>query len=167
MGVNPEENKPRERPRNQREQPSEKEGTITFETSPGGGPVQICIHSLFANKQSPYAVGLDITQTNELEAEQVEVVGGKPRILGPLLQDKVLTHLSGFSKEMRRAENLVRTILASADVVKKDEAEFYEQSIKMQKSAHFWPMVKGCALLIAAILQVKSVLDWMKARHIY
>ena len=154
---------PRPRPKNQREQPTEKEGSFDFETSDTGGPVQICVHSLFANKQTPYMVGLDVSATNSLEAEKVEMVG---RALSADATDTVMTHLSAFSKEMVRAENLVRTILASADVVKKEEADFYEQSIRMEKSVHFWPMVQGCALLVAAVMQVRHVLDWMKSKHI-
>lgn len=157
--------KPRERPRNQRDQPTEKEGTLEFETSPAGGPVQICVHSLFANKKAPYAVGLDITSTNDLEAERAFAVG--TRGLNAEATDTVLTHLSAFSKEMVRAENLVRTILASADVVKKEEADFYEQSIKMEKSVHFWPMLQGVCLLVAATYQVRYILNWMKSKHIY
>ena len=153
----------RERPRNMREQPTEKEGFIEFMTSPNGGPVQICVHSLFANKQSPYAVGLDIIETKDLASESVEMIG---RGLSVDDADKVFTHLSGFAKEMVRAENLVRTILASADVVKKEEAEFYEQSIRMERSVHFWPMVQGCALLVAAVMQVRHILDWMRSKHI-
>ena len=80
---------------------------------------------------------------------------------------QAVTSLSGFSKEMVRAENLVRTILASADVNKKDEADFYEQSIKMEKSVHFWPMLQMVSLLVAATYQIRYILDWMKQKHIY
>ncbi|CAB9516688.1 expressed unknown protein [Seminavis robusta] len=168
----------RERPRNQREQPADKEGTILFETSPTGGPVQLCIHSLFANKLHPYLIGLRIEQIVNLSAEQTEMIhdeqeqGEAPRILvkndaADAETEQVLSHLSAFTQEMVRAENLVRTILASADVVKKEEADFYEQSIRMEKSVHFWPMVQLVCLLLAAFFQIRHVVTWMKRKHIY
>lgn len=169
---NPPPNVPRERPRNQREQPTEKEGSIVFETSQSGGPVQICVHSLFANKNGPYQVGLEITEQTDLSQEESDFIdaasaaAAKQRALQNEVTDTVLVHLSAFSKEMIRAENLVRTILASADVVKKEETEFYEQSQNMQRSVRFWPMFQLTCLLLAACLQVHHILKWMKVHHI-
>jgi emp24/gp25L/p24 family/GOLD len=167
----------RERPRNQREQPTEKEGTIHFETSPSGGPVQICVHSLFANKKEPYMIGLQVTQFmdhdngDEDEMEDLTDEQQQQRKLQQKEKEKqveqVLQHLSAFTTEMVRAESLVRTILASADVVKKEESDFYEQSIRMQKSVHFWPKLQLVCLVIAAIVQIRHVLNWMKSHHIY
>jgi emp24/gp25L/p24 family/GOLD len=161
---------PRERPRNQREQPTEKEGVIHFETSPSGGPVQICVHSLFANKKMPYVVGLQVTELIDNTAEQMEQIEEEQQRKLQQQQhlvEEVMEQLSAFSMEMIRAENLVRTILASADVVKKEEADFYEQSIRMEKSVHFWPMVQLLCLVAAAFFQIRHVLNWMKSKHIY
>lgn len=159
---------PRERPRNQRVQPTEKEGSIDFETSQNGGVIQICIHSLFANKMGPYKVGLEVTEKVDTTDEQVDVLPQRGRSLEAAEQEirTATKHLSEFSKEMIRAENLVRTILASADVVKKEEADFYEQSIRMEKSIHFWPMLQLTTLVVAAIVQVRHVLAWMRSKHI-
>lgn len=164
---------PRERPRNQREQPTEKQGVVRFETSPSGGPVQICVHSLFANKKEPYMIGLQVSEIIDHSAEQTEEIAEEQqRKLQQQQQqqqqvEQVMGHLSAFSTEMVRAENLVRTILASADVVKKEEADFYEQSIRMQKSVHFWPKIQLLCLFLAAFVQIRHVLNWMKSKHIY
>ena len=167
-------NQPRERPRNQREQPTEKNGSIFFETAGVGGPVQICVHSLFASKNQPYQVGLEVTEQKDLSQEQSDLIdtdanvaaNAKARALQNEITDTVLVHLSAFSKEMIRAENLVRTILASADVVKREETDFYEHSQKMQASVSFWPMCQFVMLLVAAFLQVRHILQWMKGHHI-
>lgn len=79
---------------------------------------------------------------------------------------KVYTHLSAFSKEMIRAENLVRNILSSAEVVKQEEADFHDQSIRMERSVHFWPMLHLIIILVAATMQVRHIVQFMKARHI-
>ena len=134
-----------------------------------GGPVQICVHSLFANKNGPYQIGLEITEQTDLSQETADLVhanAAKSRALQNEVTDTVLVHLSAFSKEMIRAENLVRTILASADVVKKEETDFYEHSQKMQRSVRFWPMTQFAILLVAAFLQVRHILEWMKVHHI-
>lgn len=137
-----------------------------------GGPVQICVHSLFANKNGPYQIGLEVTEQKDLSQERSDLIESlnaaeaKARALQNEVTDTVLVHLSAFSKEMIRAENLVRTILASADVVKKEETEFYEHSQKMQRSVRFWPMMQLACLLVAAFLQVRHILEWMKIHHI-
>jgi hypothetical protein len=163
--------KQRERPRNQREQPSEREGSIQFSSSETGGPVQICIHSLFASKGGPYRVGLDIRETVNNADEEVEVTTDtatnyNSRFLKKEQSDLALSYLSAFSKEMIRAESLVRTILNSADNVKKEESEFYQQSIRMERSVHLWPMLQLSCLLVAAVIQIRHILKFMKAKHI-
>lgn len=155
-----------ERPRNQREQPETREGAINFETSENGGTVQICVHSLFANKRGPYRVGLEVNEKVNTTDEDAVTFNPKPRALQVEATDTALAHLTGFSKEMIRAESLVRSILASADVVKKVESDFYEQSISMERGVHMWPMIQISCILVAAVMQVRYILQYMKAKHI-
>lgn len=128
------------------------------------------MHSLFANKNEPYQIGMEITEVPDLSPEEsiyieLEQVA-KQRALQNEVTDKVLVHLSAFAKEMIRAENLVRTILASADVVKQEETEFYEHSQKMERSVRFWPMLQFTIIFGAAAIQVRHILQWMKSHHI-
>lgn len=158
--------KVQERPRNQREQPDQREGIINFETSETGGSVQICIHSLFASKHGPYRVGLEVNEKVNTTDEEAVTFNPNVRVLQVEASDTALIHLTAFSKEMIRAENLVRSILASADVVKKEESDFYEQSISMEKGVHFWPMFRFSCIIVAAAMQVRYILQFMKAKHI-
>ena len=87
-------------------------------------------------------------------------------LLSTEVAGKVYTHLSAFSKEMIRAENLVRNILSSAEVVKTEEAEFHEQSVRMEKGVHFWPMLHLVCLIVAAYMQVRHIVQFMKSKHI-
>jgi len=113
---------------------------------------------------------MEITEVPDLSPEEsiyieLEQVA-KQRALQNEVTDKVLVHLSAFAKEMIRAENLVRTILASADVVKQEETEFYEHSQKMERSVRFWPMLQFTIIFGAAAIQVRHILQWMKSHHI-
>ena len=51
-------------------------------------------------------------------------------------------------------------------VVKQEEAEFHEQSIRMERGVHFWPMLHLICLLVAAIMQVRHIVQFMHAKHI-
>ena len=111
-------------------------------------------------------MGLEINEKVNTTEEEAVTFNPNARALQVEATDTALVHLTGFSKEMIRAESLVRSILASADQVKKIESDHYEQSISMEKGVHMWPMIQISTILVAAVMQVRYILQYMKAKHI-
>ena len=68
--------------------------------------------------------------------------------------------------ELNNLESKVGMLLTNADSAKDQEVEFFEQSMAMNRSSSYWPMIHILVLLATGFTQVNHIIRFFKTRHI-
>lgn len=141
------------------------EGTLVFETGGIDGHVEICVQSLSASRVNPARIALNITA--RAAVDEMAVVD-QPQNEPPLVLDpsQMLSYYtSGITEEMTRLHTRMREVVANAEYSRDVEVGFHQQSVELNKAVFYWPAFRILILIVAGVVQVTSVLNYMKSRH--
>jgi hypothetical protein len=158
-----------------RQELTQREGSIQFQTGEDDGTVDICVQSIIANKNNPTRVSLNVTMdvTADAKEESPPQEGGEPAQEGGekkegelLAPDSVKAQMSRLERDLQTLSNRVKAILNNADFNKDQEVAFHEQSVAMSRASTYWPAIQLVVLLVTGFTQANHIVRYMKSRHI-
>jgi len=80
-------------------------------------------------------------------------------------QEKTRTHLLALEKMVKGMISEAESLLSAANLIKKNEADFFQQSIKMNSSASWWPIFHLVVLIVTGFAQATHMVNFFKSRH--
>ena len=120
------------------------------------GTANICIRASSASSKKPIAFALRVETSEEI-----------PEINDATKQEaNVDQHLTHMERELKRIQSAMEHVLREADLNKKQDAVFHEQTLAMNAATTFWPIVQVCVLLMTGFTQASHIVRFFKSRRI-
>ena len=134
--------------------------------------LEICIQSYSASTERPSRVTVDVTGVKSEEEIDME------RQLQQMQNEHLIKHIentnqmvktqtSRISSELIRMQRRTETIVREIEFSIERENEFRAKSVSLNNAVRYYPMARIIIILMAAIIQIHYIVDYMKSKHIY
>jgi hypothetical protein len=148
-----------------REELSQRQGSIEFLTGEEDGQIDICVQSIIANRNSPSRISLSVTMAadgEDSEDEDPSVDAGGATVD----HEAAKTQMSRLERDLQTLSNRIRAIMNNADFNKEQEVAFQDQSVAMNRSAMYWPIIQLLVIVVTGFTQAHHIIRYMKSHHI-
>ena len=123
------------------------------------GTANICIRASNASSKKPIAFALRVETSEEIPEIKDATVTEKE-------EANVGQHLTHMERELKRIQSAMEHVLREADLNKRQEATFHEETLAMHSATIFWPIVQCGVLLMTGFTQASHIVRFFKSRRI-
>lgn len=136
---------------------SAKYGSVAFATAEDDSTVHICFQAYSASRGAPQLLSIDIYADS--------IAKPIPRMTPE--EERILISQTGVvDTELTKMLKRIDEIWVAARKGKAIQADFYQLSVDLDNAIKYWPMGRMVILAVAAFLQVRYVVRYMKSKHI-
>jgi emp24/gp25L/p24 family/GOLD len=130
--------------------------------------IEICVQSYSATVDVPSRISIKVTEHTKTK-EEIALEERKRKLVEKFDEHEniVTTHTSRISAELMRMKRRTDVIVNEIDFSKELEAQFHSKSIELQKAVQYYPMARILIIVMASVIQVTYVVQFMKSKHLY